>query len=38
MGFLIFGGMGRALETDGKWSFVDQGDCGLDSSLYCIEQ
>ncbi|HEY0136054.1 MAG TPA: DUF4215 domain-containing protein [Nannocystis sp.] len=38
MGFLIFGGMGRALETDGKWSFVEQGGCGLDSSLYCIEQ
>jgi len=28
MGFLIFGGEGRSLETDGKWSFFDQGDCG----------
>ena len=38
MGFLIFGGEGRSLETDGKWSFFDQADCGFESSLYCIEQ
>ena len=38
MGFLIFGGEGRSLETDGKWSFVDQAGCDLESSLYCIEQ
>jgi len=34
----FFGGEGRSLETDGKWSFVDQAGCDLESSLYCIEQ
>jgi len=38
MGFLIFGGLGYSLATDGTWSFFDQGGCDLDSSLYCIEQ
>ena len=33
-----YGGEGRSLETDEKWSFVDQGECGFESSLYCVEQ
>ena len=38
MGFLIFGGEGRALAVDSKWSFFGQGDCGTNNRLYCVEQ
>jgi cysteine-rich repeat protein len=37
-GFLIFGGEGRSLAVDSTWSFSGQGDCGDESSLYCVEQ
>ena len=38
MDFLQFGGEGRSLETDEKWSFVDQEFRGSENSLYCVEQ
>ncbi|MBA3545997.1 MAG: DUF4215 domain-containing protein [Nannocystis sp.] len=37
-GLLKFGGTGLSMNTDSAWSFFDQGPCGSELRLYCIEQ
>ncbi len=37
-GLLKFGGTGLSVNTDAAWSFFDQGPCGSELRLYCIEQ
>jgi len=38
MGFPISGGVGRAVEMNSLWSFVDHDGCDADNRIYCIEQ
>jgi len=38
MDFMMFGGMGVSIATDTTWSFFDQGYCGGNNSIYCVEQ
>ncbi len=37
-GLLKFGGTGLSTSIDGTWSFFDQGPCGSELRLYCVEQ
>ncbi|MBA3544992.1 MAG: DUF4215 domain-containing protein [Nannocystis sp.] len=37
-GLLKFGGTGLSMNTDSAWSFFDQGPCGSELRLYCVEQ
>lgn len=37
-GLLKFGGTGLSTAVDATWSFFDQGPCGLELRLYCVEQ
>lgn len=37
-GLLKFGGTGLSTATDSTWSFFDQGPCGSELRLYCVEQ
>lgn len=37
-GLLKFGGTGLSTSIDGTWSFFNQGPCGSELRLYCVEQ
>jgi len=37
-GLLMFGGEGLSINDDSAWSFFDQGECGSENRLYCVEQ
>lgn len=37
-GLLRFGGTGLSTSIDGTWSFFDQGPCGSELRIYCVEQ
>ncbi|MBK9756754.1 MAG: DUF4215 domain-containing protein [Nannocystis sp.] len=37
-GLLKFGGTGLSVNTDAAWSFFEQGPCGSELRLYCVQQ
>jgi cysteine-rich repeat protein len=37
-GLLMFAGAGRSVVTDSGWSFFEQGECGSEYRIYCVEQ
>lgn len=37
-GLLKYGGVGVSASSDSTWSFFDQGPCGSELRLYCVEQ
>lgn len=37
-GLLKYGGVGLSASSDSTWSFFDQGPCGSELRLYCVEQ